>query len=66
MNRNGCYAGNPAIEAVFVSGVLLHDDHPRTRWVVVCLEPKRGATDDGIEILSAQAFVEELCALLSV
>ena len=44
----------------------LHDDHPRTRRVVVCLEPKRRVTDDGIEILSAQAFVEELGALLSV
>lgn len=44
----------------------LHDDHPRTRRVVVCLEPKRRTTDDGIEILSAHAFVEELGALLSV
>jgi predicted AAA+ superfamily ATPase len=44
----------------------LHDDHPRTRRIVVCLEPKRRTTDDGIEILSAQAFVEELGALLSV
>ncbi len=44
----------------------LHDDHPRTRRVVVCLEPKRRTTDDGIEILSAHAFVEELGALLSL
>ncbi len=38
-------------------------DHPRVRCVAVCLEPKRRTTEDGIEILPASAFVEELPAL---
>lgn len=43
----------------------LRDDHPRVRRVVVCLEPKRRKTEDGIEILPASVFTEELRALLS-
>ncbi len=39
------------------------EDHPRVRRrAVVCLEPKRRTTDDGIEILPIAAFVEELRA----
>lgn len=40
-------------------------DHPGVRRVVVCLEPKRRTTDDGIEILPASAFAEDLASLLS-
>ncbi len=40
-------------------------DHPRVRRVVVCLEPRRRTTEDGIEILPAPAFVEDLESLLS-
>lgn len=37
------------------------EDHPRLRRrVVVCLEPKRRTTDDGIEILPVAPFLEEL------
>jgi len=43
----------------------LHEDHPRARRAIVCLEPKRRTTADGIEILPARAFVEELAGLLS-
>jgi len=43
----------------------LHADHPRTRRVVVCLEPKRRRTEDGIEVLPAAAFAENVGALLS-
>ncbi len=42
----------------------LHADHPRARRVMVCLEPKRRITEDGIEILPARAFVDELPSLL--
>jgi predicted AAA+ superfamily ATPase len=38
----------------------LVQDHPKARRIVVCLEPKRRRTDDGIEILPAHAFVEDL------
>jgi predicted AAA+ superfamily ATPase len=38
----------------------LHDDHPKAWRVVVCLEPKRRVTDDGIEILPASVFTAEL------
>lgn len=38
----------------------LHADHPRTRRLLVCLEPRRRRTDDGIEILPVTAFVEAL------
>jgi predicted AAA+ superfamily ATPase len=41
----------------------LHQDHPRARRVVVCLEPKRRTTPDGIEILPVRTFVEELASL---
>lgn len=44
----------------------LHDDHPGLRRVVVCLEPKRRVTDDGIEILPVPAFIEDLAGLLSI
>jgi predicted AAA+ superfamily ATPase len=43
----------------------LHEDHPRSRRAIVCLEPKRRTTADGIEVLPARAFVEELDGLLS-
>ncbi len=43
----------------------LHTDHPHARRVVVCLEPRRRTTDDGIEILPVGAFIAELGALLS-
>jgi hypothetical protein len=32
------------------------------RRVVVCLEPKRRKTEDGIEVLPASVFVDELNA----
>lgn len=38
----------------------LRQDHPRARRVVVCLEPRRRTTEDGIEILPVAAFVGEL------
>lgn len=38
----------------------LRADHPRARRVVVCLEPKRRVTEDGIEILPAFVFTAEL------
>ncbi len=38
----------------------LAGDHPKARRVVVCLEPKRRRTDDGIDILPAAAFVASL------
>jgi hypothetical protein len=44
----------------------LHQDHPRVRRVVVSLEPRRRTTDDGIEILSPEGFVESLGELLRV
>jgi predicted AAA+ superfamily ATPase len=43
----------------------LKQDHPKARRVVVCLEPKRRTTADGIEILPAAAFVKELGGLVS-
>lgn len=43
----------------------LHADHPRARRTVVCLEPKRRVTEDGIEILPASVFTAELGRLLS-
>jgi predicted AAA+ superfamily ATPase len=42
----------------------LHQDHPRARRVVVCLEPKRRTTEDGIEILPVAVFAREIDALL--
>jgi predicted AAA+ superfamily ATPase len=39
-------------------------DHPNARRIVVCLEPKRGNTDDGIEIMPAARFIEALPTLL--
>ena len=44
----------------------LHEDHPRVRRIVVCMEPKRRITDDGIEVMPVKAFVDELEGLLSV
>jgi predicted AAA+ superfamily ATPase len=38
------------------------EDHPKTRRIVVCLEPKRRTTDDDIEILPVPAFVDDLAA----
>jgi uncharacterized protein len=43
----------------------LTQDHPKARRVVVCLEPKRRTTEDGIEVLPAAVFVKELGSLLS-
>jgi predicted AAA+ superfamily ATPase len=43
----------------------LRADHPRARRVVVCLEPKRRVTEDGIEILPASVFTAELGRLLA-
>jgi uncharacterized protein len=43
----------------------LHEDHPRSRRAIVCLEPKRRTTADGIEVLPARTIVEELDGLLS-
>jgi hypothetical protein len=43
----------------------LRQDHPRVRRVVVCLEPRRRVTEDGIEILPVNAFVGELASLFS-
>ena len=42
----------------------LSHDHPAVRRVIVCLEPKRRRTEDGIEVLPVQAFVEDLPGLL--
>jgi len=44
----------------------LHEDHPRARRVLVCQEPRRRTTDDGIEILPVKAFVEMLPGLVGV
>lgn len=39
----------------------LIEDHPRVRRrYIVCLETKRRRTDDGIDVLPVDAFVEEL------
>jgi len=43
----------------------LRQDHPRARRVVVCLEPRRRTTEDGIEILPVAAFVGELPGFFS-
>jgi predicted AAA+ superfamily ATPase len=42
----------------------LHADHPHARRLVVCLEPKRRRTDDGIEVLPAAAFADDLAAIV--
>ena len=39
----------------------LQQDHPEVgRRVVVCLEPRSRKTDDGVEVLSPEAFVDRL------
>jgi len=43
----------------------LREDHPRVRRIVVCLEPKRRVTDDGIEVWPVSTFVAEVGALVS-
>ena len=43
----------------------LRADHPRARRVVVCLEPKRRLTEDGIEVMPAQVFAAEVSRLLA-
>ncbi|MCC7181314.1 MAG: ATP-binding protein [Acidobacteria bacterium] len=43
----------------------LRQDHPRARRVVVCLEPRRRTTEDGIEILPVAAFIGELPGFFS-
>jgi uncharacterized protein len=41
----------------------LAEDHPRIqRRLVVCLEPKRRKTEDGIDIMPVAAFVQDLSA----
>jgi predicted AAA+ superfamily ATPase len=42
----------------------LRADHPRVRQAIVCLEPKRRVTEDGIEILPVSAFIEDLGSLV--
>lgn len=42
----------------------LHGDHPSARRVLICLEPRRRRTADGIDILPVRAFVDELGELL--
>lgn len=42
----------------------LRTDHPSVRCVLVCLEPRRRRTGDGIDILPARAFVDDLNGLL--
>jgi uncharacterized protein len=37
-------------------------DHPRARRVIVCLEPKRRKTEEGIDVLPVHAFIEDLRA----
>jgi predicted AAA+ superfamily ATPase len=45
------------ITADHLSGLRqLHADHPRARRVVVCLEPRRRVTADGIELVPASVF----------
>ncbi len=39
-------------------------DHPLVRRAIVCLEPKRRRTPDGIDILPVQAFIESLSDLV--
>jgi len=43
----------------------LRADHPKTRRIVVCLEPKRRMTEDGIEIVPASVFAAEPGRLLA-
>ncbi len=43
----------------------LRADHPKVRRVLVCLEPKRRVTEDGIEIMPALVFTAELGHLLA-
>lgn len=39
------------------------EDHPRVqRRIVVCLEPRRRRTEEGIEILPVEAFLQDLAA----
>lgn len=39
----------------------LKDDHPKvSRRIVVCLEPRRRITEEGIEVVPAASFLEEL------
>jgi predicted AAA+ superfamily ATPase len=49
------------ITADHLSGLRhLRADHPQARRIIVCLEPKRRVTDDGIEIVPASVFTAEL------
>ena len=43
----------------------LHEDHPHARRAIVCLEPKRRTTTDGIDILPARAFIADLGGLFA-
>jgi uncharacterized protein len=42
----------------------LRTDHPKARLVVICLEPKRRRTADGIEVLPAATFAGEVESLI--
>lgn len=44
----------------------LHADHPSAGRVLVCLEPRRRRTDDGIDILPAAVFAETIDELLGL
>lgn len=43
----------------------LRTDHPRARLIVVCLEPKRRRTADGIDVLPAAAFARDVGELVA-
>lgn len=43
----------------------LEQDHPNVRQVLVCLEPRRRVTSDGISILPVDAFVRDIHELLA-
>jgi predicted AAA+ superfamily ATPase len=40
----------------------LRQDHPGVRALLVCLEPRRRVTDDGIEIMPVTAFIRAVAA----
>lgn len=43
----------------------LRQDHPRVKLAIVCLEPKRRRTTDGIDIMPVADFVDSQDELLS-
>ena len=49
----------PRVTADHIKGLRhLRQDHPNVRAILVCLEPRRRKTDDGIEIMPVPAFVQ--------